>query len=134
MHQHLGEIHQSIRQLQPNFDQSIHFIPMRGSFTRGIFANVYFKTDIDLPQAINLFQSFYSPSPFVHISDHPITVKDVVNTNNGLIFISKFENIIRVEAAIDNLLKGAAGQAVQNLNLIMGWPQETGLRLKASAF
>lgn len=133
-HQHLDEIHQSIKQLQPNFDQEINFIPMRGDFTRGIFASVYLDSHLDEDEVIALYKEYYKNSPFVHVSDAPISVKDAVNTNNGLLHISKHGSKLRIESAIDNLLKGAAGQAVQNLNLIMGWREDAGLRLKASAF
>jgi len=133
-HQHLDEIHQSIKQLQPNFDQEINFIPMRGDFTRGIFASVYLDSHPDEDEVIALYKEYYKNSPFVHVSDAPISVKDAVNTNNGLLHISKHGSKLRIESAIDNLLKGAAGQAVQNLNLIMGWREDAGLRLKASAF
>lgn len=133
-HQHLGEIHQSIYQLQPNYEGFINFIPMRGDFARGIFANVYLESELNESQAIDLYNSYYKESPFVHVSNSPISVKDAVNTNNGILHVSKFENKIRIESAIDNLLKGAAGQAVQNMNLMNGWAEDDGLRLKPSAF
>ena len=133
-HQHLGEINQSVRQLQPGFDHDINFIPMRGDFTRGIFASVYFDCDLTEEEAINLYKDYYRDSPFVHVSNTPISVKDVVNTNNGYLFVAKHGSKLRVESAIDNLQKGAAGQAIQNLNLVMGFPEDTGLRMKPSAF
>ena len=133
-HQHLGEIHQSVSQLQSGFDQDINFIPMRGDFTRGIFASIYLNSDLSESEARGLFDNFYADSPFVHRSESPISVKDVVNTNNGLLHVSKHGNKIRIESAIDNLLKGAAGQALQNMNLMMGWNETTGLLLKGSVF
>lgn len=133
-HQHLDEITQSIRQLQPDFSNEINFIPMRGSFTRGIFASIYLESSENLNTVIDHFQEYYEDSPFVHITDQPISVKDVVNTNNALLYVSKHKNKIRIESCIDNLLKGASGQAIQNMNLAMGWSEQAGLKLKASAF
>ena len=133
-HQHLGEIKQSIIQLQGGLNIPINFIPMRGSFTRGIFSNIYFNCSESIATIFELFESYYGDSPFVHISTDPISVKQVVNTNNALIHISKHDGKVRVESIIDNLLKGAAGQAVQNMNLIMGWSEDLGLKLKATAF
>ncbi len=133
-HQHLDEIIQSIQQLQPEFDKEVNFIPMRGAFPRGIFASVYLNSDLSEKVAKDIFKEYYQGSPFVHISEHPISVKDVVNTNNCYLYISKHKNKLRVESAIDNLLKGAAGQAVQNMNLIFGWSEDSGLQLKPSAF
>ena len=133
-HQHLGEINQSIAGLQPSFDQEINFIPMRGDFTRGIFASVYFDSDLEEEEAIKLYKQYYADSPFVHVSTTPISVKDVVNTNNGYLYIAKHGRKLRIESAIDNLQKGAAGQAIQNLNLVMGFAEDTGLKLKPSSF
>lgn len=133
-HQHLDEIHQSIHQLQPEFTPEVNFIPMRGSFTRGIFASIYLECQEELPIVVDHFKSYYSTTPFIHISDQPISVKEVVNTNNALLFISKYNDKIRIESCIDNLLKGASGQAIQNMNIAMGWEQQCGLKLKASAF
>ena len=133
-HQHLDEIYQSVGQLQVGFNQTINFIPMRGSFTRGIFANTYLESNLTEDEAKMLFANYYADSPFVHVSERSISVKEVVNTNNALIHISKHGSKIRIESAIDNLLKGAAGQALQNLNLMFDWPEDSGLRLKGSAF
>ena len=133
-HQHLDEIYQSVKELQPGFDQTINFVPMRGSFTRGIFASTYLECDLREEEAKQIYNTYYADSPFVHISDDSISVKEVVNTNNALIHLSKHGSKIRIESAIDNLLKGAAGQAVQNMNLMFGWPEDLGLRLKGSAF
>ena len=133
-HQHLGEIYQSIMQLQKEAIPKIRFIPMRGSFTRGIFASIYLQSDLSEEAAISLYDQFYKDSPFVHVTDAPISVKEVVNTNNALIHISKHDDLLRIECAIDNLLKGAAGQAVQNMNIIQGWDEDAGLKLKASVY
>ena len=107
---------------------------MRGSFTRGIFASMYLESDLSEEETYQIYEAYYKESPFVHISKNSISVKEVVNTNNGKIYISKHKNKLRIESAIDNLLKGAAGQAVQNMNLVMGWKENTGLKLKGSAF
>lgn len=133
-HQHLGEVEQSIKQLQTDHKGDINFIPMRGSFTRGIFASMYLESDLSEEETYQIYEAYYKESPFVHISKNSISVKEVVNTNNGKIYISKHKNKLRIESAIDNLLKGAAGQAVQNMNLVMGWKENTGLKLKGSAF
>ena len=133
-HQHLDEIYQSVNQLQPSFEEDINFIPMRGDFTRGIFASVYFDCDLSEEEAIQLYRKYYGDSPFVHVSASPISVKDVVNTNNGYLYVSKFKDKLRIESAIDNLQKGAAGQAVQNMNLVFGFEEDLGLRIKPSAF
>lgn len=133
-HQHLDEIKQSIRQLDKDFDQEINFIPMRGSFTRGIFASMYLNSEISTADAKKMYKEFYQDSSFVHISEQPISVKEIVNTNNTFIFLEQKKGKLRIEAVLDNLVKGAAGQAIQNLNIRMGWPENTGLQLKASAF
>jgi len=106
---------------------------MRGSFSRGIFASMYFKSQHSVEYVRSLYKDYYQPSPFVHISSSPISVKNVTNTNNNLIYIDSHEDTIRIESAIDNLLKGAAGQAVQNMNIAMGWDESLGLKLKANA-
>ncbi len=133
-HQHLGEIKQSLLQLDAQFDQEINFIPMRGNFTRGIFASMYLESSLSTEEAQEIYTEFYKDSPFVHVSKDPLSVKEVVNTNNTLIYLEQNHGKLRIESIIDNLVKGAAGQAVQNMNLIMGWPEDTGLKLKASAF
>lgn len=133
-HQHLGEITQSIRQLDSNFDQEINFIPMRGNFTRGIFASMYLESPVSTEEAEELYTEYYKDSPFVHVSKDPLSVKEVVNTNNTLIYLEQNNGKLRIESIIDNLVKGAAGQAIQNMNLIMDWPEDAGLKLKASAF
>lgn len=133
-HQHLGEINQCIQQLFPDYKGIVRFVPMRGDFTRGIFASIYFESPWTEEEAIEAYKSYYEASPFVHISDRPISLKEVVNTNNTYIYLEKREGLVRIESIIDNLLKGAAGQAVQNMNLIFGLAEDAGLRLKASSF
>ncbi len=131
-HQHLTEIGMVLRKNQT--DQEIHFLPYRGSFTRGIMANMYTETPTNLEEIIEIYQNYYQDSPFVFISDSSLDVKQVVNTNKGFIYLEKFGNQILITSILDNLLKGASGQAVQNMNLVMGWEEDAGLNLKASYF
>lgn len=133
-HQHLGEIIQSLKKAQPGFDAPLNFIPIRGDFTRGIFASMYTECDLSASHVKGAYQDYYEDSPFVHISDTPISLKQVVNTNNNLIYVEKHGNKIRIESALDNLLKGASGMAVQNMNIVFGFEEDEGLKLKASAF
>lgn len=133
-HQHLDEIRESLQQLQEGFDQEIHFLPLRGDFSRGIFASVYMKTDRFEEELNELYRSFYKDAPFTHISDSSIHLKQVVNTNNSILQIQKIDGKVLITSIIDNLLKGAAGQAIENLNLMYGWPQDTGLQFKANYF
>ncbi len=133
-HQHLAEINQSIKQLQNDFDKEINFIPHRGNFTRGIFATVYTECNLSENDTLKLYENYYASHPFVHISKKNIDLKQVVNTNKCLLFIEKKQNKIIVTSIIDNLLKGASGQAVQNMNLVFGLEETAGLNLKPSAF
>jgi N-acetyl-gamma-glutamyl-phosphate reductase len=133
-HQHLGEINQSLKQLQPGDDIDLSFIPWRGDFTRGIFISSLVKSDVDEEGLTNIFNEFYKDHPFVHLSKDPIFLKQVVNTNNAVIQLEKVDNKLVVHSAIDNLLKGASGQAVQNMNLMFGIDETTGLKLKANYF
>jgi len=133
-HQHLNEIGESIRRLQPSFGQAINFVPYRGDFTRGIFAAIYTQFDGSLEDALKLYTDFYRDAVFTHVSDRPINLKQVVNTNKCLVALEKHGDKLVITSAIDNLLKGASGQAVQNLNLMFGLPEDAGLRLKAAAF
>ncbi|WP_340199814.1 N-acetyl-gamma-glutamyl-phosphate reductase [Ascidiimonas sp. W6] len=132
-HQHLGEIQQTISNLQ-NETATIHFLPVRGNFTRGIFATAYTKFEGTLEEVTLLYKDFYKDAPFTHVSNQPISLKQVVNTNQCHIHLHKHDNIILVTSAIDNLLKGASGQAVQNMNLLFGYNEQEGLQLKASQF
>ena len=133
-HQHLHEIRQSLTELQGQLDASIDFIPYRGNFTRGIFCTEVVrldKTDID---AVSLYKAFYQDAAFTHYVDSPLDMKQVVNTNKCLLHIDQFNNKLVITSIIDNLLKGAVGQAVQNMNLMFGLDEKAGLMLKASAF
>ena len=133
-HQHLGEIGQSFKQLQPDFNSDINFIPVRGNHTRGIFASVYTKFDGSLEEAKKLYQDFYESHPFVFVSQTNPDLKQVVNTNKAIVYLEKHGNKLMILSVTDNLLKGASGQAVQNMNLIFGLEETTGLGLKAVAF
>lgn len=133
-HQHLQEIGQSLSDWQSGFDQEINFVPFRGNFTRGILASIYTETDLSEQELISLFKEYYDPYPFVHISDENIDLKQVVNTNKGLLHIEKHGNKAFILSAIDNLVKGASGQAVQNMNLMCGLDERAGLNLKPVAF
>ncbi len=133
-HQHLAEIRQSLTTLDPDFDHAINFVPYRGDFTRGIMANVYTPFAGTLAGATELYRAYYAPHPFTHLSDAPVDVKQVVNTNKCLLHLELHDGQLLITSVIDNLTKGASGQAVQNMNLIFGLPEDTGLRLKAVAF
>lgn len=134
VHEHLAEISQSILKLQPGFTQATVMVPHRGSFTRGIHASMTLKTTVDAESLRELFESYYSAHPFVHLSTKPIDLKQVVNTNKCVLYLEKHKDQLMIVSVIDNLLKGASGQAVQNMNLLFGLPETTGLKLKASAF
>lgn len=133
-HQHLAEIGQSLRQLDPDFEQDINFVPVRGDFARGIFASMYVQSDLSVEQALELFQDYYRDAPFVVVTDANVSLKEVVNTNKCFIQLQKHGNKLLVGSVIDNLLKGASGQAVQNMNLVFGKDEKEGLRLKPSRF
>lgn len=133
-HQHVPEILQSIRKLQPSFDGALDFIPYRGDFPRGIFATEVVRCDTDAAEIERLYKDFYAETPFTHYVDRPIDMKQVVNTNKCLIHTEKYDDRLLVTCCIDNLLKGASGQAVQNMNLMFGLEETTGLRLKPVAF
>ncbi len=133
-HQHLGEINQSAKQLQPNHDQPVFFIPNRGNFSRGIYATAYTKFDGSVEQAVNLYEDFYKDATFVVISSTPIALKQVVNTNKCILHVDVKDGMILVTSIIDNLVKGASGQAIHNMNLMFGLDEKTGLNLKSSAF
>jgi len=133
-HQHLGEINQSVKQLQPSFSSEILFMPNRGNFSRGIFATVYTNYEGDLESAKSLYKSFYKDATFTFVSDETLHLKQVVNTNKCLIHLHKYNNKLLVTSIIDNLLKGASGQAIQNMNLMFGFPETEGLQLKANFF
>lgn len=133
-HQHLGEIHQSIKSLQDSFTSDINFIPNRGNFSRGIFATLYTKFDGTLEEAVAVYTAFYKDAQFTFVSEEPIHLKQVVNTNKCLIHLHKHENKLLITSVIDNLLKGASGQAVHNMNLLFNFEETTALQLKANYF
>jgi len=133
-HQHLGEINQTVNQLQTSFNSEIHFMPNRGNFSRGIFATAYTKYVGSLEDAKALYKNYYKDAVFTFISEDEIHLKQVVNTNKCIIHLHKHNNILLVTSIIDNLLKGASGQAVQNMNLTFGLNETEGLKLKANYF
>ena len=133
-HQHLKEIGESIDQLQKGFDKSINFVPFRGDFTRGIIASTYISTEISEGSAIALYKEFYHNHPFTHVVDENPHLKQVVNTNNTLVYVKKYDDKLHIISMIDNLVKGASGQAVQNMNLIFGLDEKAGLNLKPAGF
>lgn len=133
-HQHLGEIRQSLTQLQNNFSEDINFIPVRGNFTRGIFVSIYLNFEGSEEDARKLYEDFYKNSPFVIVTDKNPDLKQVVNTNKCVLYVEKHGNKLLILSCIDNLVKGASGQAVHNLNLIFGLDETEGLKLKATGF
>ena len=133
-HQHLAEIRQSIQQVQGHLEASIDFIPYRGDFARGIFCTSVIKTQAPAEDVISGYKEFYRDAAFTHYCDKALDLKQVVNTNKALVHADAFEGKILVTSCIDNLLKGAVGQAVQNMNLMFGIDEKAGLLLKASAF
>ncbi len=133
-HQHLNEIGQSLKQLQSDHDAVINFIPNRGNFSRGIHATAYTKFSGELEEAKKLYQEFYADAAFTFLTDEELHLKQVVNTNKCLLRIQKFSDKLLITSVMDNLLKGASGQAVQNMNLMFGFEEKTGLNLKASYF
>jgi len=137
-HQHNAEIAENIKRTLPQKQESLnfqlHFVPWRGDFTRGIFISSMIHTDLSLEAAKDLYHTYYKSAVFTHVQGEPLFLKQVVNTNKCLIQLEKQGDMLVVHSAIDNLLKGAAGQAVQNMNLMLGFPENTGLQLKASYF
>lgn len=133
-HQHLGEISETVVSLQKNFSSKLNFLPVRGDFTRGIFASMYTTCKLSEEDLIVLYKKHYKDEPFTFISEKSVNLKQVVNTNNCLIQIQKIDDKILITSIIDNLLKGAAGQAIQNMNLIFGLEETTGINFKANYF
>lgn len=133
-HQHLNEIGESLQQLDAAFNQQINFIPQRGDFTRGILAAIYLESNLTETEAQQLYEDYYAGHVFTHVSKKNIDLKQVVNTNKGLVHVEKHGTKLFIVSIIDNLLKGASGQAVQNMNLMFGLPENEGLRLKGQAF
>ena len=136
-HQHLAEIKQNLcRVSEDKLEAKVNFVPLRGDFTRGIFASVYTRAAEGMSQQDyqKLYEDYYASSPFVFHSAEGISMKEVVNTNKGLVHVELHDGYVHIASAIDNLIKGAAGQAVQNMNLMFGLPEDRGLHLKPSAF
>ncbi|WP_378187293.1 N-acetyl-gamma-glutamyl-phosphate reductase [Aquimarina sp. W85] len=133
-HQHLAEIKQSLLNKQPDFKAPIYFVPNRGNFSKGIYATIYTQYDESLEKAIFLYKQYYQNMPFTHVSDAAVTLKQVLNTNKCLVHLQKQGDMLIITTVLDNLIKGASGQAIQNMNLMFGLDETTGLNLKASAF
>jgi N-acetyl-gamma-glutamyl-phosphate reductase len=133
-HQHVPEICQSLKQVQGFLDASIDFIPYRGDFARGIFATEVIRTDADIETIVAGYKDFYKDAKFTHYVDKAVDMKQVVNTNKALVHCDKYGDKLLVTSCIDNLLKGAVGQAVQNMNIMFGIDETEGLKLKPSAF
>ena len=133
-HQHLAEITQSVRQLQPDFARLLNFIPVRGNFARGIFASLYLESTLTTEEACALYASYYQDAPFVTVTATNPHLKQVVNTNKAVVYLEAIDDKLLIISMIDNLIKGASGQAIQNLNLMMGWEEAAGLCLKAGYF
>jgi len=133
-HQHLGEIGESLTSLMPGKTINLSFVPWRGDFTRGIFISSQLHTDLTAREISEMYNKYYQDHPFVVVSEDSISLKQVVNTNKAVIQIEKVGSMVVIHSAIDNLLKGASGQAVQNMNLMFGLEETTGLKLKANYF
>jgi len=133
-HQHMGEILQSLQQLQTGFDNEVLFIPNRGDFTRGIFATLYTKLSADFDSIVKLYEDYYATEPFVKVTTSAINMKLAVQTNNCFISLEQHGSYLLITSVIDNLVKGASGQAIENMNLMFGLEETTGLKLKAQAF
>jgi len=136
-HQHLAEIKESLHSLQDNFNAKeggLNFVPWRGDFTRGIFISSQLKCELSIEELNGIYKDFYKGHPFTTVTTEPVFLKQVVNTNKAVIQLEKVGNNLVVHSAIDNLTKGASGQAIQNMNLIFGLEETTGLKLKANYF
>ena len=133
-HQHLLEIGQTVQELHPGYDGRVLFIPQRGCFARGIYVTAYAKCDASLEDVQRIYADYYADAAFTHFTTTSPDMKQVVNTNKAVVYVEKYEDQLLMICAIDNLLKGAVGQAVQNMNLMFGIDEKAGLRLKASAF
>ena len=133
-HQHLGEIGETLSSLAPSWNGKINFVPVRGDYPRGIMASVYLDCPLSEEEATKLYKDYYSTSRFVNVVDSNPDLKMVVNTNKAVVFVKKYGDKLHIISMIDNLLKGASGQAVENMNIVFGLAQDEGLRLKASKF
>ena len=134
VHQHLPEIRESLEQLQSSFNRGVHFVPYRGNFTRGIFCTIMVKNKVAIEELTQLYVDYYAKDSFTHITPDNIDLKQVVNTNKCLIHLEKHGDMLLITSCIDNLLKGASGQAVHNMNLLFNLEETTGLNLKATAY
>tara|TARA_B100000780_G_C21063131_1_gene427423 strand:+ start:295 stop:1269 length:975 start_codon:yes stop_codon:yes gene_type:complete len=132
-HNHLGEINETLDSLQEG-QTNMYFLPQRGDFTRGIFATAYTAFDGSLEEAVDLYSNYYKNDPFTHVSKQEIALKQVINSNNCFLHLFLHEGTLLITSVIDNLIKGASGQAIQNMNLIFGWEERLGLDLKSSIF
>lgn len=133
-HQHLQEIGQSLRQLQAGFDKAVNFIPVRGNFARGIYATSYINSSLSIDEAKALYKEYYKDAAFTFVVDKNPDMKQVVNTNKAIVYLEKHGDKLLIVSMIDNLLKGASGQAVQNFNLMFGLDEKAGLNLKSIGF
>lgn len=133
-HQHLGEINQTLKKIQPSFNGAVNFVPWRGDFTRGIFVTSMVSSGESLDEVIKLYEEFYKDQPFTHVTRGTLDLKQVVNTNKCIIQIEKVGDTLAIHSALDNLIKGASGQAIQNMNLMFGFEETAGLRLKNIVF
>ncbi len=133
-HQHLTEIGRNLRLLQPSFESDINFVPLRGDFTRGILASVYTECSLSKEEVVALYNDYYADAAFTFVSERNIDLKQVTNSNKALVHVEKHGSKLHIVTVIDNLLKGASGQAVQNMNLMFGFDERCGLQLKGSAF
>lgn len=133
-HQHLFEITESLVQLQPGMGHKLNFIPFRGDFARGIMASLYMKTDLSLEEVNNMYQTYYASHPFTSVIETNPDLKQVVNTNKCLLYLQKYDETLHIISVTDNLVKGASGQATQNMNLMFGLDETAGLNLKPVGF
>ena len=133
-HQHLDEINETLLDVYANFDSKLYLVPIRGNYPRGIFSTLYTKTYLTEEEIRNRFRTFYKAHPFVRINGSDVYLKKVINTNNVFISIKKHNDMVFIECIIDNLMKGASGQAVQNMNIMFGIEETAGLKMKASAY
>ena len=133
-HQHLDEVRETLQVAHAAFDSKLYLVPMRGNYPRGIFSTLYTKTDMTGEEIRDRFRSFYNDQPFVRVNGSDVYLKKVINTNNVFISIKKHNDVVFIECIIDNLMKGASGQAVQNMNIMFGIEETAGLKMKASAY
>ncbi|MCQ2201996.1 MAG: N-acetyl-gamma-glutamyl-phosphate reductase [Bacteroidales bacterium] len=133
-HQHLGEVNETLKRLAPSYEGEMNFVPMRGNYSRGIMSSVYFNTDMTEEEAVEVYKAYYKDEPFVHVVDFNPDLKMVVNTNKCILYVKKYGKKLHVISMIDNLVKGASGQATQNMNLLFGLPENTGLNIKPTGF